>query len=118
MCRLLIDVLQNIEMSTELASNKNVWLNTQLLLLPDSTLELVQQAIAKGRELLYAAPGCANIQNVDVLYMLGFNTLQYHVKQLVIQTSKGKIHLPSPFGGVFIPRETVWPKAKPIMTVY
>ncbi len=118
MSRALIDVLQCIEMDNSLINDKDRWLDVDLLTLPETTLLLVQQVITLGRKDLYAAPGCANIQNVDTLYMVGFNTLQYHIKQLVLQTCKGKIHVPSPFGGGLIRREPVWRKIKPVLTVY
>lgn len=118
MSRALIEVLQLIEMDSRLVNDKDRWLDVDLLALPETSLVLVQQVIALGRKDLYAAAGCADIQNVDTLYMVGFNTLQYHIKQLVLQTCKGKIHVPSPFGGGLIRREPIWRGIKPVMTVY
>lgn len=118
MSRALITLLQELELDTQLPDDKGRWLNNDLKELTKNQIQLFNRIIVEGRKALYAAPGCAHIQNVDTLYMLGFCTLQYHIKQLVVQTRKGKIHVPSPFGGSLIQREPKWRKIIPVLTVY
>lgn len=118
MSRRLIQLIQRLEIDSRLKDSSDTWLNVSLGELPEDLLNVVQSIIAEGRRHLYKAPGCANIQLVDVLYMVGIQTRQYHIKQLVLQTRKGKIHIPSPFGGTLIPKEPVWRKHIPILAVY
>lgn len=118
MCRRLLGLLHQLDMDDRLSKDRDRWLDLEQPHLPEDLLLLTQFIIAEGREKLYVARGCANIQNADLLYVMGYHVLQYPIKQLVLQCSKGKLPLPSPFGGIFQRREPQWRTYKPTMTVY